>query len=79
MDVSVTHRGRKLLKLMEIEGYGSLDALLEATATDAECPAICMAEGCDHVGEMEPDQDGGYCEACGGNTMVSALVLVGVI
>jgi hypothetical protein len=29
--------------------------------------------------EMESDQDAGYCEACGGQTMVSALILAGLI
>jgi tetratricopeptide (TPR) repeat protein len=29
--------------------------------------------------EMEPDQDQGFCEACGGNTVTSALVLAGLI
>ena len=38
-----------------------------------------MTEGCDYTTEMESDQDAGYCEACGGNTMVSALVLAGLI
>jgi len=28
---------------------------------------------------MEPDQEEGYCEACGGNTMVSALVLAELV
>ena len=34
---------------------------------------------CSYITEMEPDQDRGYCEACGGNTVVSALVLAGLI
>jgi hypothetical protein len=38
-----------------------------------------MTEGCDYTTEMESDQDAGYCERCGGNTMVSALVLAGLI
>jgi acyl-CoA synthetase (AMP-forming)/AMP-acid ligase II len=41
--------------------------------------AICMTEGCDYTAEMEPDQTQGYCEACGGNTLVSALILAGFI
>jgi hypothetical protein len=47
--------------------------------SDTLCPAICMTEGCDHVNEVEKDQDEGYCESCGGQTMVSALVLAGLI
>jgi hypothetical protein len=45
---------------------------------DSVCPAICMTEGCDCTTEMEPDQTEGYCEACGGNTVVSAFVLAGM-
>jgi hypothetical protein len=42
-------------------------------------PSICMTEGCDYTTEMEPDQAEGYCEACGGNTVTSALVLANLI
>ncbi|BAR57669.1 hypothetical protein [Bradyrhizobium liaoningense] len=42
-------------------------------------PAICMTEGCNNTTDMEPDQDQGFCEACGGNTIISALVLAGLI
>jgi hypothetical protein len=38
-----------------------------------------MTEGCNYTAKMEPDQTEGYCEACGGNTVVSALVLAGFI
>ena len=59
--------------------YKRIHDLLNASMKDNLCPAICMTEGCDHTTEMESDQDAGYCEACGGNTMVSALVLAGLI
>ena len=42
-------------------------------------PAICTEADCDHVAEIEPDQDAGYCEVCGKNTVVAALVLAGLI
>ena len=38
-----------------------------------------MTEGCDYVAPMESDQEEGYCEKCSGNTMVSVLVLAGLI
>ena len=63
-------RQAKLDRLVEIEGYDSLDDLL---------PAICMSDGCDYTAEMEPDQDRGWCEVCGTNTVTSALVLAGFI
>ena len=72
-------RRAKLDQLVEIEGYDSLDDLLAATISDSVSPAICMNEGCDYTAEMEPDQREGWCEACGTNTVASALVLAGLI
>jgi hypothetical protein len=77
--VELTSKAAKLMKLCEVEGFNKLDDLLQAAAGDSVCPAICMAEGCDYTAEMEPDQDRGYCEGCGGNTVTSALVLAGFI
>ena len=77
--IVLSNKAAKLMKLCEMEGFRPLDQLLRQTAADSLCPAICMTEGCDHTTEMEPDQDRGYCEACGGNTVTSALVLAGLI
>jgi hypothetical protein len=77
--IALSNKAAKLMVLCDLEGFKSLDDLLQAAATDSVCPAICMTEGCNHTTEMEPDQDQGYCESCGGNTMASALVLAGVI
>src|ERR1700719_455764 len=77
--IALSNKAAKLMKLCDLEGFESLDDLLQAAATDSVCPAICMTEGCNYTTEMEPDQDRGYCEACGGNTMASALILAGVI
>jgi hypothetical protein len=72
-------KAAKLMRLCDIEGFRSLDDLLDAAAGDSVCPAICMTEGCDYTTEMEPDQEEGYCEKCGGNTVASALILAGLI
>jgi hypothetical protein len=77
--IALSNKGAKLMKLCDFEGFRSLDDLLQAVATDSACPAICMTEGCDYTTEMEPDQDKGYCEERGGNTVVSALILAGLI
>jgi hypothetical protein len=69
----------KLDQLVDSEGYDSLDDLIAATVSDSVSPAICMNEGCDYTAEMEPDQREGWCEACGTNTVASALVLAGFI
>ena len=77
--IVLSNKGAKLMKLCEMRGFKTLDQLVGHAATHSACPAICMAEGCDYMTEMEPDQDCGYCEACGGNTVTSALVLAGLI
>ena len=69
----------KLQKLLEIEGYTNITALLAVCITDGVSPAICTNEGCDYTAEMEPDQDRGFCEECRTNSMKSAPVLAGVI
>ena len=79
MPLVLTTKAQKLMKLCEVEGYKNPLDLAEAFACDSVCPAICMTEGCDYTAEMEPDQTEGYCEACGGNTVTSALILAGLI
>jgi hypothetical protein len=77
--IVLSNKGSKLIKLCEANGLASIDDLAALSVGDNLCPAICMTEGCDHVAEMESDQDSGYCEACGGNTMTSVLVLADMI
>ena len=72
-------RKAKLAKLLEIEGYDSVEALMEAVFSDSVSPAICMNEDCTFTCEKEPDQDAGYCEECRANSMQSALILAGLI
>ena len=68
-----------LRRLAEIEGYPSVEALIEAAAFDSVSPGICITPGCDYTAEVEPDQDRGWCEACGKDTVKSAVVLAGLI
>ena len=77
--IALSNKTAKLMRLCEIEGFRNIEEILFASITDTVCPAICMTEGCDYTTEMESDQDEGYCEACGGNTVTSALVLAGLI
>jgi hypothetical protein len=79
LTIELTRKAAKLMKLCDIEDFKNVEDVLISGMFDTVCPAICMTEGCDHTAEMEHDQREGYCEACGGNTMVSALVLAGVI
>jgi hypothetical protein len=70
----------KLAKLCEIEGFSDENELFAAAISDSVCPAICCNPdnpACDYT--TEPDQDRGWCEECQAGTMVSALVLSGII
>jgi len=79
MSLTPEEKATKLRKLVESEGYSSLDALLQACIADSVSPGICIRPDCDYTTEIEPDQRCGYCEACGGQTVQSALVLAGII
>jgi hypothetical protein len=69
----------KLTRLVAVEGYASVADLLERSVCDSVCPGICTNDGCAYTTGVEPDQDRGWCEACGTNTVKSALVLAGLI
>jgi hypothetical protein len=75
----VSDPSQKLKKLVELEGYDDDTDLIAGVVADSVSPAICMNEGCNYTAEMEPDQDHGWCENCGTNSMKSALVLAGII
>ncbi len=79
MALSQPERRAKLERLAEIEGFEDVEALLEAAAFDSVSPGICVDAGCEYTCEVEPDQDAGYCEGCGRQTVRSALVLAGLI
>ena len=78
-DIVLSIKASKLMKVCEAEGFATVDDLIALSVADSVCPAICMMERCDHVAPMESDQENGYCEECSSNTMVSVLVLVGLI
>ena len=69
----------KLIKLAEIEGFDDVVAMVEHSVMDSVIPAICVMPDCDQATESEPDQRGGYCEACGRKTVQSNLVICGMI
>ena len=75
-------RAAKLKRLCEIEGYEDENVLFAAAMADSVCPAICCNpenSDCDYTEEKEPDSRDGWCEECQLGTMVSALVLGGLI
>ena len=75
--LSESKRQARLTALAEAEGFASADAMLEASVIDSVAPAICI--DCGLTTEMEPDQERGYCEGCGQNTVVSACILARLI
>lgn len=79
MHISPEQRRRLLITLAQSEGFDTIDNLLEHAAFDSVSPAICVTDGCGYTTDMEPDQGEGWCEACGQNTVQSALILAGMI
>jgi hypothetical protein len=78
MQLVLSIKAAKLMKLWDVEGFRTFNDLVQVTA-DGVCPAICMTEGCDYTCKTEPDQDQGFCEVCGGNTVTSGRMLAGLI
>lgn len=76
--IVLTAAAAKLMKVCEAQGFVSVDDLLRLGAEQCACPAICMTEGCDSIVSAQPDEQEGKCEICGGNTIVSVLVLAGI-
>jgi hypothetical protein len=75
-------RGRKMGKLetlAEFEGFADTQDFCEAFVMECVVPGICSNPLCDYTCNVEPDSTSGYCEVCGTNTVVSCLVLAGVI
>ena len=77
--IVLSMKASKLMRVCEAEGFATIDDLIALSVADSVCPAICMTERCDHIVPMESDQEEGYCEKCGGNTMVSVLILAELI
>lgn len=72
-------RRGKLSKLIESEGFENMEQMLQATVFDSVSPGICVNRECNYTVEVEPDQNCGWCEACGTQTVQSALILAGLI
>ncbi|RXG83615.1 hypothetical protein [Bradyrhizobium zhanjiangense] len=77
--IALSHKAEKLVLLLELEGFTSLEDFILKFLEEGTCSGICMTEGCGHRTKVEPDLSEGFCEACSGNTIVSGFVLVGFI
>tara|TARA_R110002020_G_scaffold248807_1_gene462808 strand:+ start:376 stop:606 length:231 start_codon:yes stop_codon:yes gene_type:complete len=70
----------KLQTLVVSEGFENFDDWTQnGDPFDSVIPGICMNVGCTYTAGIEPDQEAGYCEACGTTTVKSAMVLAGII
>lgn len=69
----------KLDKIIEFTGDLSIEDLLEESTYDSVVLGICTNPLCDEIMEVEPDQDKGWCPNCQANTIVSCLVLAGLL
>lgn len=69
----------KLSILAAKEGYESAEDLILNTADDVSVPAICTNPGCNYTENMEPDQRAGWCPECNANSVMSCLVLGGIL
>jgi hypothetical protein len=72
----------KLAMLAVLEGLTIEEMLAEATLdsmVNGVAKGICSDPICNYTNDVEPDQDKGYCEKCGGQTVTSCMVLAGMI
>lgn len=64
--------------LLNNEGL-TRDEFIEQFALEDVVPGICTNPNCEEIYQYEPDQDEGYCESCGTNSVKSGLIMLGVI
>lgn len=77
LKVNTVERAGLLHQAADDFGYDSIHEMFETAMFDSTSPAICPI--CGYTTEYEPDQDKGWCENCEKNTVVSVLVLGGII
>ena len=69
----------KLEDLLTIESFKDQDSFIEEYHMSETVPGICMSPSCDYTTLVEPDQSAGWCEDCERNSVISGLILAGVI
>lgn len=69
----------KLQVLLDLEGFYDSSEFGEKFIQEGVVPGICMNYDCDFTAWYEPDQDRGFCEECGTQTVRSGLILMGVM
>ncbi len=67
--------GNKLNEAAEVLGYHStLDMLMEEE-DNTMVPGICVSPRCRYVTAVDIEQDEGFCEDCGTDTVASIFVI----
>ena len=69
----------KLEMLVQYEGFDCEYDFLEEFHIESCVPGICANDNCDYTTFVEPDQDRGYCEICSTCSVVSGLMLAGLV
>jgi hypothetical protein len=69
----------KLEQLAEDYGYANVMDMLDWATYDSVTPGICRNPYCNYCTGVEPDQDAGWCEECDEGSVVSCLILAGII
>ena len=68
----------KIKRLEQLTGKTD-QQLAEHACYGSEAYGICKNDGCCYYDQYEPDQDKGWCPECKENTVVSILVMMGLI
>jgi hypothetical protein len=66
-----------LVEACDVYGFDSIEEMFESAVCDSVAPGICKV--CGYTCDIEPDATDGWCEECEQNTVVSVLILGGII
>lgn len=75
--IMAANRMSFLNELADAYGFASVDEMIEAAVFDSVVPGICTR--CGYTTEVEPDSQSGWCEECDAGSVVSCLILAGII
>ncbi len=66
-----------LKQLVEDFGFENAEEMGFAALSDGTSPGICKE--CGYSTDVEPDNNAGWCEECQAQTVVSGMILMGVM
>jgi hypothetical protein len=69
---------QKAERLADLEGFSTVEEMLNDMMFGLGNHGICTNEGCDYCTSTEPDSTTGWCEECETNTVASGLALMGI-